>query len=139
MYIITCDGDMYKHALIVIVLLGSFMLYLTINGGKAYNTNHDSDITKATYELLQAIDMGDDYGVIDSIESGADVNFITKSGDTPLHKSVLTKNSTITKLLIKNHADPNIKNSNNKTAFDIAFRINSHKMTDILKEYKNVK
>jgi len=130
---------MYRYVLAIIVTLGSFMLYLTMDKSIAYNNeNIKQEMSEATYALFQAVDRGDDYGIIQSIKSGADVNFISKKGDTALHRSVLTKNSTITRLLIKNNSNPNIKNSNDKTSFDIAFRLHSRKITNILKQYKEV-
>lgn len=52
--------------------------------------------------------------------NGAKVNVVNDDGNTPLHCAVATEDVKLVTLLLKYHADPNIKNNKGETAYDIA-------------------
>lgn len=60
-------------------------------------------------DLFQAIESGDKDKMEQLIKQGVDVNAIDKDGWTPLHKACLKRNIEVTKLLILNGADINVK------------------------------
>ena len=67
------------------------------------------------------------------IKSGADVNAQDIYLFTPLHEAILKKKYEICKLLIKNKADPNLKNRDGQSALDLAAQLDDEDLIDILK------
>lgn len=53
-------------------------------------------------------------------EKGADVNYQTPQGSTPLHHAVLNKHTDSVRLLLKHGADRTIRDEEGKTAYDYA-------------------
>jgi len=69
--------------------------------------DQQDDMDEAGNNLLNAAEQGDIQGVIDALNSGADVNFSGDNGVTPLIKALKGGNSNIAKLLIQKGADVN--------------------------------
>ncbi len=73
-----------------------------------------------SFVLFNAIRSNDLKFVAESIEQGADVNFITQSKNTPLMLAAQNGHKEIVELLLKNGAKLAAKNADNKTASDLA-------------------
>jgi len=63
---------------------------------------------------------------------GADVNFVSKSGETALSVAVNQRNSDVAKLLLMHGAQPNFLTKNNTSFLDAAVRYNKYKMVKYL-------
>ena len=84
--------------------------------------------------LLAAVRLGDQELAALLIENGADVNFVDRNGNTPLHRSTWTSVS-LTGLLIDHGADVNAENSFGDTPLHIAAgRVDSEQLIELLIE-----
>lgn len=99
-----------------------------------YARKYDINDFNETLPLAWAVDGTDIKTIQLLIDLGVDVNLQNKNGDTALHfvstlyhENELKPSLNIFSLLIKNDADPSIKNNNDFTVFD-----------DIYDSYKNL-
>jgi len=63
---------------------------------------------------------------------GADVNLVSKSGETALNRAVNERNTNLTKLLLMHGADPNLVTKQNSLPLDTAVRQNKYEMVKYL-------
>lgn len=70
--------------------------------------------------LIRAASKADISSVKECLRKGASVNYKGSSGNTTLHRAVVTKNTELTDLLIREGADLNLPNGLQKTPHDIA-------------------
>jgi len=88
---------------------------------------------KLNKALLKAVKKGDLSKVQELVQEGADVNFKTRSGDTPLHVAASNGHLEIFDFLLKNGADPTIFNKKKKTPIDIACEKRRTKILEYVK------
>jgi len=88
---------------------------------------------KLNKALLEAVKKGDLSKVQELVQEGADVNFKTRSGDTPLHIAASKGHLEILDFLLKNGADPTILNKKKKTLIDIACEKRRTKILEYIK------
>lgn len=66
------------------------------------------------------------------INNGVDVNWSSRSGDTPLSEALLSGETAITRILLENGADPNIQMINGQTPLMFAIAANDTEMINLL-------
>lgn len=66
------------------------------------------------------------------LDAGGDVNSVDDKGRTPLMMAAETNNAEIVDLLLKNKADPNIKNQDGNTALHVAAQKGNHSIIQVL-------
>jgi len=88
---------------------------------------------KLNKAVLEAVKKGDLSKVQELIQEGADVNFKTRSGDTPLHIAASKGHLEIFDFLLKNGADPTILNKKKKTPIDVACEKRRTKILEYIK------
>lgn len=70
------------------------------------------------------------------IEAGANINEVDYGGQSALHFAVMAKNAECVSFLLDNGADPMLKDSDGKTAIDIAENKSTDDIIDMLKAMK---
>jgi len=80
------------------------------------------DIAEGRSPLMHAVRTGTVEGVAFLVDAGASVNSIDNNKFTALHVGAVSNNVTLDKieLLIESGANPNAKNKEGETAFDLA-------------------
>ncbi len=101
-----------------------------------YGANPNKEINYIT-PLIQTINSKADTSIINLlIKYGADVNKQNESGYTPLMQSVFYNNIKAAKILLKNGANPEIKDKKEeKNALDYAYKYHLVEMCDLLMPY----
>jgi hypothetical protein len=90
---------------------------------------------KLNKALLEAVKKGGLLKVQELVQEGADVNFKTRSGDTPLHVAASKGHLEIFDFLLKSGADPTILNKKKKTPIDIACEKRRTKILEYIKSH----
>ena len=67
------------------------------------------------------------------LNKGAEIDQSNSSDEIPLHLAVTTGNEAIVELLLKEHADPTLKDAKNFTALDVAYSLNHRNIADMIK------
>ena len=70
--------------------------------------------------LFSAASKGNTELLLELIDDGADVNVVSYTGFTPLHRACQHGNTEVVEQLIKNGADASIKTRENETALSLA-------------------
>jgi ankyrin repeat protein len=86
-------------------------------------------------EIIHTAVRGGDLDDLRSVIDKYDVNQLDSDGNRPIHIAVTLDKSDILKLLLEKKADPNLKNSQNETAYDLAVKLGKEEMKTILQQY----
>ena len=67
------------------------------------------------------------------IESGGDVDCVSRGGETPLMKAICFDHGDVVRVLLDNKADPNIQNIAGRSSYDFAKSSKNPEILHILK------
>jgi ankyrin repeat protein len=86
-------------------------------------------------ELIRAVILKQPEKIINLLNSGADINYMSQAGNTPLTISIEGKDKNFVELLLKNNADINMPNDTVKTALMIASEYGCNDIVELLLKY----
>jgi hypothetical protein len=122
----------------IVLLFAALIYWAYVFLNKSQNTeeekNQEIAKTEGMTELMQCCANGDITRAQDLINFGAKINSKTLSGNTALMYAARNGHDEIVALLLKNQAEPEIKNNRNQSALSIAEKLGHAKVADALRQ-----